>query len=185
MKKRVSFCLVIMLSMVMMGCKEETVSTSNVNTVQQNTVENLLEEKTKETTVPTATPTPEEVKSEETATVSEELVDIDLTLMSSTMVYSEVFNMVSEPDKYVGKTIRMRGQFSDYYDETNKKYYAGCIIADATACCAQGIEFVLKDDPNYEDERLIAGNEITVVGTFDYYIEGRFLYTVLNDAHLE
>ena len=37
-------------------------------------------------------------------------VDIDLTKMSSTMVYSTVFNMVNNPAKFVEKTMRMRGE---------------------------------------------------------------------------
>lgn len=41
-------------------------------------------------------------------------VDIDLTKMSSTMVYSTVFNMVNNPVKFVGKTMRMRGEYTTY-----------------------------------------------------------------------
>ena len=36
-------------------------------------------------------------------------VDLDLTSMSGTMVYSEVYNIMSNPDEYIGKTIRMNG----------------------------------------------------------------------------
>ena len=36
-------------------------------------------------------------------------VDVDLTALSSTMVYSEVFNMLNTPENYVGKTIKMTG----------------------------------------------------------------------------
>ena len=43
-------------------------------------------------------------------------VDIDLTRMSGTMVYAQVFQMVTEPEKYVGKRIKMKGVFSSYYD---------------------------------------------------------------------
>nr|MCR5716177.1 hypothetical protein [Lachnospiraceae bacterium] len=68
-------------------------------------------------------------------------VDVDLTTLSSTMVYSEVYNMMVSPDAYVGKTIRMSGLMSIFLDEATEKYYYACIIQDATACCAQGIEF--------------------------------------------
>ena len=33
-------------------------------------------------------------------------VDIDLTGMNANMIYSEVYNMMAEPDNYIGKTIR-------------------------------------------------------------------------------
>ena len=69
---------------------------------------------------------------------SEEFVpDIDLTALSSTMVYSEVYNMMTAPSDYIGKNVKMKGAFSYYQDpNTGNEYYA-CIIQDATACCAQ------------------------------------------------
>ena len=33
--------------------------------------------------------------------------DVDLTQLSSTLVYAEVYNMASNPQSYVGKTVRM------------------------------------------------------------------------------
>ena len=37
-------------------------------------------------------------------------VDVDLTVLSSTMVYSEVYNMLLfTPDSYLGKTVKMMG----------------------------------------------------------------------------
>ena len=39
--------------------------------------------------------------------------EVDLTTLSSTVVYSEVFNMVNTPDDYVGKTVKMEGAFRD------------------------------------------------------------------------
>ena len=63
-------------------------------------------------------------------------VDLDLTVLSSTMVYSEVYNIMMSPDEYIGKTIRMDGQcLSAYYEPTDMTYYS-IVIQDATACCA-------------------------------------------------
>ena len=39
------------------------------------------------------------------------VVDIDLTALSGIMVYSEVNSMISFPDNYIGKTVKMQGQF--------------------------------------------------------------------------
>ncbi|WP_034452742.1 hypothetical protein [Butyrivibrio sp. AE2032] len=50
-------------------------------------------------------------------------VDVDLTVLSSTVVYSEVYNMMVSPDNYKGKTVKMKGQFVPYYDEATGKYY--------------------------------------------------------------
>lgn len=108
-------------------------------------------------------------------------VDVDLTALSSTMVYSEVYAMVYEPEEYLGKTVRMRGLFASAENE-GQTYYA-CVIQDATACCAQGLEF----EPENTEKLPEPGAEITVQGTFDWYREeaenGNFyLYLVLRDA---
>ena len=114
---------------------------------------------------------------------SEEFVpDVDLTALSSTMVYSEVYNMMTAPSDYIGKNVKMKGAFSYYQDpNTGNEYYA-CIIQDATACCAQGIEFVLAGDHKYPDDYPEMNSEITVAGVFDTYMEGEYMYCTLKNA---
>ena len=111
-------------------------------------------------------------------------VDVDLTQMSSTMVYSEVFNMVNEPDDYLGKMIKMEGTFALYHDENTGKDYYACIIQDATACCSQGIEFELSEDYKNPGSLMTEGDTVTVVGEFDQYTEGDLVYYTLRDADL-
>lgn len=82
-------------------------------------------------------------------------IDLDLTKLSSTMVYAEVYNMTTSPEEYIGKTVKMTGSFTifqatdDYGQVIPDSLYFACIIADAAACCAQGIEFVLEGDYSY------------------------------------
>lgn len=130
-------------------------------------------------------PEPEEVKNESIVFSTTEGIDVDLTSLSSTMVYSEVYNMMSEPKNYIGKKIKMNGQFAVYHDESTGNNYYACIIQDATACCAQGMEFVLTDDYTYPDDYPKEGRQITVVGVFDTYMEGSYMYCTLRDAKLE
>lgn len=109
-------------------------------------------------------------------------IDIDLTRLSSTMVYSEVYNMMSNPDEYIGKTIRMDGNLAVYkYPERN--YYT-CIIQDATACCQQGMEFLWKGDHKYPEDYPNEGDGIIVTGIFDIYYEDQVKYCQLKDATL-
>lgn len=105
---------------------------------------------------------------------------LDLTKLSSTMVYSEVFNMLSSPDSYVGRTVKMSGTAACLSNpETNQLYYA-CIIADATGCCAQGLEYVLPAGENYP----AVDANITVTGTFELYYENGYKCFHLVDAQL-
>ena len=105
-------------------------------------------------------------------------VDVDLTQLSSTMVYSEVYNIMMAPEDYVGKVIRMNGEcVSAYYEPTDATYYS-IIIQDATACCAQGIEYVLDDGQAYPED----GGEATVTGRFESYDENGTTWYHLVDA---
>ena len=84
------------------------------------------------------------------------------------------------PEKYIGKTVKMKGTFAQYHDEAADKYYFACIIKDAMACCSQGMEFELSPEYAYPAD----GSEICVVGTFDTYVEGEYTYCTLRDARL-
>lgn len=99
--------------------------------------------------------------SQEAPTIS---VDVDLTTLSSTMVYAEVFNMTMSPDDYIGKIIRMTGIFTVYQDPETKQVYCGVIVQDATACCAQGFDIVMPENAVYPQDYPPAESEVTVVG---------------------
>lgn len=100
-------------------------------------------------------------------------IDVDLTKMSATMVYSEVYNMMALPDNYLGQTVRMQGQFQ-MYEGDGRNYYV-VLIADALACCQQGMEFVLDGDYSYPEDYPEPGTEVTVTGVFDTYMEGEYM----------
>lgn len=111
-------------------------------------------------------------------------VDVDLSKMSATAIYSEVYNMITVPEDYIGKTVRMRGSFSSYYSPDTDRIYCYCVIPDATACCEQGIEFVLAGDHIYPDDYPDEGETITVKGIFEIYKEGKIEYCNLAEAEL-
>ncbi len=118
------------------------------------------------------------------ALTSTETIDIDLTKLSSTMVYAEVYNMMVSPDDYVGKTVKMNGLFTAFYNKITDKYSFACIIADAAGCCTQGIEFVWKGIHTYPEDYPELGLEIHVIGTFDMYEESGNKYGRLINADL-
>ncbi len=122
---------------------------------------------------------------EEPTTPEESGIDIDLTTVSSILVYSEVTNIMSSPDAYIGKTVKLSGLFDYFKDETTGKEYFSCIIQDSTACCTQGIEFVWEGVHVYPDDYPMRGDEITVTGTFGTYEEDGYLYGQLSEAKLE
>lgn len=119
----------------------------------------------------------------QTSVPSADGVDIDLTAMSGTMVYSEVLNMQQKPDDYYGKIVKMQGPFN-VTELDNNRYFA-CVIKDATACCATGIEFEWEGDHSYPEDYPKPDTEITVTGEFTTYTEGNSKYLQLKNAKVE
>lgn len=99
-------------------------------------------------------------------------VDYDLTKMNSDMVYATVYQLMVDPDTYIGKTIRMKGiYYSTLVEDIGNRYFY-CIISDAASCCAQGLEFVWDDGSHvYPDEYPEEESNIVVEGTFETYRE--------------
>ena len=101
-------------------------------------------------------------------------IDVDLNNLNANVVYSQVYLMMTEPDKFIGKRIRMSGQFNVYAAQDGNpsgvtEYYA-IIIADAQACCQQGIEFVWPGHTYPEGFPEVKSNA-SVTGIFEVYEE--------------
>lgn len=111
-------------------------------------------------------------------------VDYDLTKMSGTVVYAQVYDMMDNSRKYQGKIIRMKGEFAISIDPQTSKRYFACLIADAMACCKQGIEFVLENDPGYPLGYPKEGEIITIEGVFESYEEDGQFYVRLKNAQM-
>lgn len=107
-------------------------------------------------------------------------VDVDLTALSSTLVYAEVYNMMFSPENYIGKTVKMRGSYyASYYEETGE-YYHYVIIEDAAACCKQGLEFIWNGEHAYPEDYPSDGSKVEVVGTFASYEELGVSYSYIS-----
>ena len=106
-------------------------------------------------------------------TASEPPVDLDLTQMSATAAYSQIFILCMEPKEYIGKTCRMRGQFFTMVDLDENmeisQYHMGCVLTDGPGCCSSGVEFVLAGEHKFPDDYPEQGTEITVTGVFGLY----------------
>ena len=131
------------------------------------------------------TPPPQSTDSEnqETPSAGEGAVDVDLTVLSSTMIYAEVYNIMTNPNNYVGKTIKMSGPYyASYYDETGL-YYHYVVVEDAAACCMQGFEFIWSGDRAYPDDYPKDKAMIEVIGVFGSYEElsSTYYYLAVDD----
>ncbi len=113
-------------------------------------------------------------------------IDVDLTILSSTMVFAEVYNIVMNPSDYVGQIVKMTGTLNIYRDETTDSTVCAVIIMDATECCEQGIMFVFDSSYTYPDDYPEAGSIVTVIGEFDVFTspDSPMMYSYLKEATL-
>lgn len=194
------FIFVIVIIMLMSGCSLKEQKITPPTPVSQG--ENIEDNKKTEP----QTTEPQTLKEEESTTTKppEDVIDsssshwgagvplddiknseeIDLTTISSTMVYAHIYNMMIAPDEYIGKTIKMTGEFVVYEEPESEKVYTSCLIVDALACCSQGLEFVLEGNPIYPEDYPEVNSQFTVSGIFEMYEDNGFSYVRLKDAHI-
>lgn len=152
------------------GSSEQNEDTTNTDDIDSNAAADSIDNDEREDTEET----------EDTGTAF-----IDLTALSSTMVYAEIYNMMRNPESYNGKQIKMEGEYMKFNTAETDIIYNACIIYDALACCAQGMEFILNEEAVYPDDYPTETEIITVVGTFETYEENGYVYCHLVDATWE
>ena len=126
-----------------------------------------------------------EVTQEAVDTEAEEHVDeIDLTMMSPTMLFAEVVNMTRTPKKYDGAMVTLRGGLMILAVdlETGVGSYS-CYVEDATKCCQRGIGFTI-DRPLEDTSILVEGSEVTIKGTFEIYEMGGRNFVRIADCEI-
>ncbi len=108
--------------------------------------------------------------------------DVDLTILDAQMTYAQVYDMVYNPSLYEGKKVRAAGAFA-HAEDGGKDYFA-VMIKDATACCAQGLEFELEGEHKFPDDYPDTDANIIVWGEFASYEESGYTYITLKNAKM-
>lgn len=185
MRKPVAYSVSLIMSLLLCSCGD----TSTIDTLVdkqnagQNSNTSVVQTESAETEKKPETSASENATEISSASSGE--YDVDLTVLDSTMIYGQLYDMLNDPESYNGKTVRAEGPFSYFKDEqTGKKYFA-VLIKDATACCAQGIEFVLKGNPVYPYDYPDIDTNIVITGVCDIYKEGNGVFCQLLDAEYE
>lgn len=106
--------------------------------------------------------------------VAETNFDVDLTGLSSTMTYAEVYNITNNPAAYLGKSMKLSGMYYYSHDEASDEYSHFVLISDVSACCEQGVEFVIADMK--PDDYPSYGDQIEIAGVFSDYVDGGVNY---------
>lgn len=173
MKRALKIALVVILCFTTLaGCSSKIEESRTTKSAGESLVSNNKPEKTKD---------PKTTHSDEKNIESSDEI-IDLTTLSSTMVYAEVRNMVSNPKDYLGKTIKINGLYYVSKSENAQIYYHAVVVADATSCCAEGLEFIWNGEHAYPTDFPETETKIELVGVWQAYEEnGRDYYYIATD----
>lgn len=112
-------------------------------------------------------------------------IDLDLTQMSATMIYSTIFDMLIMPEDYIDKNIKVQGWFETYTNPQTGELYYAVVVPDATACCQQGLEFVWLGNHSYPTDFPDTGADITVTGRYKLIENDGITYTYLEANSVE
>ena len=99
--------------------------------------------------------------------------------IEKTLAYSELLNMKTWPEQYVGKTRTVSGlTATQYYAVTDATYYI-LLVSNADGSYSESIEYLLTDGTYPKD-----GENVSVTGEFEVYYENTLPYYRLKDAHI-
>lgn len=173
MKKLIALILILSLVFAFCACSGEKATTV---TPQSNGADG--------TSAPTLAVTEDvsaaEAKSAKFKALEKYDVDIDTNGMNKTMLTAQMQSISQEPEKYVGKTIRLTATYQKQKAESGDKFYNFAFGYDDTGCCAAwGIEFYGDDVP----ESIEDFSSISMVGRISQYDENGMMYTFIDVSH--
>ena len=176
MKRIVSVCMAICLfAAVLAGCGTTKETLHKANQTSKKTINDILKESQEKDTTPAKGISYPDL---------DYSADVDLTKLNSNMVYSTVYAMVTDPKNYEGKTVKANGTFDVFINPDTEILYYSCVIADATACCQQGIEFTWEGEHSYPEDYPKIAAPITIGGKFITYEEDGKTYCRIDNAQI-
>lgn len=180
MKKSVFILFTMFISVFLCSCGD----TSKIDSVIESSTELSSIEDNQDINSTENTEMSEYENNDSNSSLQNGEYDVDLTTLSPNMVYAQVYDMIYNGEKYNGMSVKAEGPFAYYKEKDGRELFA-VVIMDATACCAQGIEFVLDGDYKYPEDYPEIGTEITITGKFNSYEEDDVKYCQLLDAEIE
>lgn len=112
---------------------------------------------------------------------TQKVFDYDLTEQNATMVFSQVYDMLVNPEFYEDKSFKIEGecQFFEHPQTGEMLYFI--VVMDALGCCPQGIEVMFNETtPPKEFCNVVVEGNGAVDEEFDY----TYLYIDVEDYEI-
>ncbi|HHU03176.1 MAG TPA: hypothetical protein GXZ91_08635 [Christensenellaceae bacterium] len=88
----------------------------------------------------------------------------DLSRLSSTMAYAQLYDMLCNPEQYVGSAVKLKGPYMPYQSEDGEIMHF-ILVFDMQGCCELSLEMLPTRGANIEYPEM--NTEIEVEGLFD------------------
>ena len=176
MKKYLLIVIMIFTSLILFSCGDSSTSrTSNVKKVLESRANPVVKD------VPSAVSNGSDMKrsavNPNTSNAKVMKVDLDLSQLNSTLSDAYLKQLQENKEQYKGIVVKIKGSYNYYKNSVTNKEYYNCVFS--SSCCPNGLEFILADNTKYPKED---GEDITVIGQFDYYDEDGIIYYNLVNA---
>jgi len=119
------------------------------------------------------------------AFAQEEKIDLDLTMMSETMVYGIMFDVIASPERYVGQRMRLPGEYEGFKDAVTGEVEHTIIFFDSSGCCEVDMNFTLDETYVYPQDYPRSGRKMTLVGVLSIVGEGKDAVCRIDGGTLE
>ncbi len=165
MKKTTALILILSLALALCACSGKSTTTGGTTLSTVAVSEDI---------------SAAEAKSAKFKALEKYDVDIDTNGLNKTMLTAQMQSISQEPEKYLGKTIRLTATYQKQKANTGDKFYNFAFGYDDTGCCAAwDIEFYGDSVPdNIEDF-----SSISMVGKISQYDEDGATYTFIDVRH--
>ena len=106
--------------------------------------------------------------------------DIDLAELSLTVIQAEYQRIVSNPDDYIGKTIRVYGSYQSFIANDTGNIVHYIIIVPGDVCCQLGFEFIRTANYKFPEDYPKQNSMILINGTLEKNDASSALRLIIN-----
>lgn len=111
--------------------------------------------------------------------------DINLVGLSYPIVYAQVYDLILEPEKNLGKTLSIQGSyFNIEFTATNQVTHL-ILVTDSAGCCELALEFTVSGNPSWPADFPSRYSEIKLTGLLDILRAGENSYPLLKVNQIE
>ena len=103
-------------------------------------------------------------------------IDVDIAGLRLLVVHGEVNKILTNPENYIGKRVRMSGNYYYMTSQDRSMRYHYIAVEPGDSCCVRGLEFAWDADGAFPDGFPNEWADIEITGVYASYTESGETY---------